>query len=117
MAEATPPPRKPFDDELDVAGVTHVGKVRPTNEDHFLLGSLHKHLDILSTSLPLPAGCLPLPWALPTLCPGAHGAGRRLRRWQLRARLHRALPPPARIPPASDAWPLTSPCLRSLTLV
>lgn len=52
MAEASTPPRKPFDDELDVAGVTHVGKVRPSNEDHFLLGSLHKHLDILSTSLP-----------------------------------------------------------------
>lgn len=52
MAEAAPPPRKPHDDELDVYGVTHAGKVRPSNEDHFLLGSLHKHLDILATSLP-----------------------------------------------------------------
>ncbi|MBK9548292.1 MAG: hypothetical protein IPO52_04065 [Gemmatimonadetes bacterium] len=32
--------------------MTHVGKVRPTNEDHFLLGSLHKHFDILSTPMP-----------------------------------------------------------------
>lgn len=44
--------RKPLDDELDVWGLTHPGKVRPTNEDHFLLGSLHKHLDVLATSLP-----------------------------------------------------------------
>lgn len=52
MAEAVPAPRKPHDDELDVWGVTHAGKVRPTNEDHFLLGSLHKRLDIFATSLP-----------------------------------------------------------------
>ena len=30
--------RKPRDDEIDVWGVTHPGKVRATNEDHFLLG-------------------------------------------------------------------------------
>lgn len=44
--------RKPRDDEIDVWGVTHPGKVRQTNEDHFLLGSLHKRLDIRATSLP-----------------------------------------------------------------
>jgi len=44
--------RKPRDDEIDVWGVTHPGKVRQTNEDHFLLGSLHKHLDVRATSLP-----------------------------------------------------------------
>lgn len=44
--------RKPRDDEIDVWGVTHRGNVRQTNEDHFLLGSLHKRLDIRSTSLP-----------------------------------------------------------------
>ena len=66
---------------------------------------------------PLPAGHLCLPWALLILCPGAHGAGLRLRRWQLHTRLHRAFPPPARIAAASDAWPLTFPFLRSLSLV
>lgn len=44
--------RKPRDDEIDVWGVTHPGKVRHVNEDHFLLGSLHKRLDIHATSLP-----------------------------------------------------------------
>lgn len=44
--------RKPRDDEIDVWGVTHAGKVRETNEDHFLLGSLHKRLDVRATSLP-----------------------------------------------------------------
>jgi len=44
--------RKPTDEEIDVWGLTHPGKVRQTNEDHFLLGSLHKRLDVLSTSLP-----------------------------------------------------------------
>lgn len=45
-------PRKPLDEELDVWGITHPGKVRKSNEDHFLLGSLRKHLDIQATSLP-----------------------------------------------------------------
>ena len=51
---------------------------------------------------------------LPTLCPGAQAAGRRLRRWWDHARLHLALRTPARIAPASDAWPLTS-ALSSVT--
>ena len=50
---STPPP-KPRDDELDVFGLTHVGKVRTTNEDHFLMGSLHQSLKVLSTSLSAP---------------------------------------------------------------
>jgi protein phosphatase len=45
-------PRKPLDEEIDVWGLTHPGKVRKTNEDHFLLGSLHKQLEIKATSLP-----------------------------------------------------------------
>lgn len=50
---STPPP-KPRDDELDVFGLTHVGKVRSTNEDHFLMGSLHQSLKVHSTSLSEP---------------------------------------------------------------
>lgn len=53
MAEEATPLRKPRDDELDVWGLTHTGLVRATNEDHFLLGSLHKHLEIKATSLPV----------------------------------------------------------------
>lgn len=45
-------PRKPRDDEIDIWGLTHQGKVRTTNEDHFLIGSLRKQLDITATSLP-----------------------------------------------------------------
>ena len=45
-------PRKPRDAELDVFGVTHVGKVRTENQDHFLIASLHKHLAIHQTSIP-----------------------------------------------------------------
>ena len=48
------PPRKPRDDEIDVYGLTHVGRVRKTNQDHFLLGSLRRRLDIVATSLPTP---------------------------------------------------------------
>jgi protein phosphatase len=46
-------PRKPRDDEIDVFGLTHQGKVRTANQDHFLLGSLHQQLRIISTSLPV----------------------------------------------------------------
>jgi len=45
--------RKPRDEEIDVFGLTHTGKVRKANQDHFLLGSLHQHLRIIQTSLPL----------------------------------------------------------------
>jgi len=55
----TPPPappaetgRKPRDDEIDVYGLTHPGKVRSTNQDHFLIGSLHKQMQVRMTSLP-----------------------------------------------------------------
>ena len=45
--------RKWRDDEIDVHGLTHTGKVRKANQDHFLLGSLHQQLRILLTSLPV----------------------------------------------------------------
>ena len=46
-------PRKPRDNEIDVHGLTHTGKVRKENQDHFLLGTLHQHLKIILTSLPV----------------------------------------------------------------
>jgi len=44
--------RKPRDDEIDVFGLTHTGLVRKVNQDHFLLGSLRKQMQVLMTSLP-----------------------------------------------------------------
>lgn len=44
--------RKPKDEELDVYGLTHPGKVRSSNQDHFLIGSLRKRLDVQLASLP-----------------------------------------------------------------
>ncbi|MGI8400939.1 MAG: PP2C family protein-serine/threonine phosphatase [Gemmatimonadaceae bacterium] len=46
------PDRKPRDDELDAFGLTHAGKVRPTNQDHFLLGSLRQRFNLRQSSLP-----------------------------------------------------------------
>ena len=43
--------RKPHDDELDAHGLTHAGKVRPNNEDAFLLASIHKRVQVVATSL------------------------------------------------------------------
>jgi len=51
MTAAGADPRKPRDDEIDVYGVTHVGKVRKTNQDHFLLASIHKRIVLHQTSL------------------------------------------------------------------
>jgi len=43
--------RKPRDDEIDVHGISHCGKVRKNNEDHFLLATVHRRLNVLSTNL------------------------------------------------------------------
>ncbi len=45
---------RPHDDELDLFGLTHRGKVRKENQDHFLLATLHRQLVIHGTSLPGP---------------------------------------------------------------
>ena len=45
------PSRKPLDDELDAYGLTHPGKLRPNNEDAFLLASIHKRVHVEATSL------------------------------------------------------------------
>ena len=44
--------RQPGDDRIDVYGLTHPGKVRKVNQDHFLLCSLRKQMDVHRTSLP-----------------------------------------------------------------
>ncbi len=45
---------KPRDDELDLYGLTHAGKVRKENQDHFLLCTVHPQAVIHATSLPDP---------------------------------------------------------------
>ena len=42
---------KPRDDELDLFGMTHQGLVRRENQDHFLIGTLHRELAVHGTSL------------------------------------------------------------------
>jgi protein phosphatase len=44
--------RRPMDDEIDAYGLTHPGKVRKDNQDHFLICSLHKQIKLYHTSLP-----------------------------------------------------------------
>lgn len=43
---------RPRDDELDLFGMTHPGKVRPDNQDHFLLCTVHPQVVVRATSLP-----------------------------------------------------------------
>lgn len=43
--------RKPRDDEVDVFGLTHQGKVRKDNQDQFLIGSVYRRVMISQTSL------------------------------------------------------------------
>jgi protein phosphatase len=44
--------RKPLDQEIDIHGLTHPGRVRKVNQDHYLLCSLHREIRVHSTSLP-----------------------------------------------------------------
>ena len=56
LADAQP---KPLDEEIDAYGLTHTGRVREANMDHFLLCSLHRQVVLHRTSLP-DIGELPL---------------------------------------------------------
>ena len=52
MTTPTPfPERKPRDDEIDVFGLTNVGKVRTSNQDQFVLATIHRRVQIVATSL------------------------------------------------------------------
>jgi protein phosphatase len=43
---------RPRDDEVELYGLTHPGKVRKENQDHFLLGTVHQQVVVHGTSLP-----------------------------------------------------------------
>ncbi|MBM3908039.1 MAG: serine/threonine-protein phosphatase [Gemmatimonadetes bacterium] len=45
------PARTPRDDEVDVYGLSHVGKVRKENQDHFLIATLHRQVNVLYSNL------------------------------------------------------------------
>jgi serine/threonine protein phosphatase PrpC len=51
--------RKPRDDEVDVHGVSHAGRVRKENQDHFLLATIHRRVQVFDTNLPELAQKLP----------------------------------------------------------
>jgi hypothetical protein len=55
---ATLPDRSPREDEIDVHGVTHTGKVRKDNQDHFVLCHLRKQLVLRLSSIPDAAGLM-----------------------------------------------------------
>jgi protein phosphatase len=78
-AEMTASPRavdrKPFDDEIDVYGLTHAGKVRPDNQDHFLICALRKQMVIHQTSLPQTQHLMAGPERLAFLAMVADGVG------------------------------------------
>lgn len=42
---------RPLDEEIDLFGMTHVGLVRSSNEDHYLLCTLHHTMTVHGTSL------------------------------------------------------------------
>lgn len=44
-------PRQPRDDEGDVYGLSHPGKVRTENQDRFLLATIHKRINVVNSNL------------------------------------------------------------------
>ena len=50
---------RPTDTELDMFGLTHIGRVRKENQDHFMLCTVHPQVVVHGTSLP-DAASLPL---------------------------------------------------------
>jgi protein phosphatase len=50
---------RPLDAELDLFGITHIGRVRTENQDHFMLCTVHPQVVVHGTSLP-DAAALPL---------------------------------------------------------
>jgi serine/threonine protein phosphatase PrpC len=69
------PDRKPLDEEIDVYGLTHQGKVRTENQDHFLICALLKQMVVHLTSLPETDQLMAGPERLAFLAMVADGVG------------------------------------------
>jgi protein phosphatase len=52
LAEGSVTVGRPVASDIDVFGVTHTGKVRPVNQDQFLIASLHKTMQVHASSVP-----------------------------------------------------------------
>jgi protein phosphatase len=68
---------RPRDDELDLFGLTHVGRVREENQDHFLVCTVHPQVVVHGTSLPDPEGLSLRGQRLATIMLVADGVGGR----------------------------------------
>jgi serine/threonine protein phosphatase PrpC len=66
---------RPRDDELDLYGLTHPGRVRKENQDHFLLCTVHPQVVIHGTSLPSTDGLALRGQRLATIMLVADGVG------------------------------------------
>ncbi|HUQ81459.1 MAG TPA: protein phosphatase 2C domain-containing protein [Gemmatimonadaceae bacterium] len=66
---------RPRDDELDLYGITHPGRVRKENQDHFLLCTVHPQVVIHGTSLPSTDGLALRGQRLATIMLVADGVG------------------------------------------
>lgn len=51
MTSTPAPARVPRDDEIEVFGLSHQGKVRKDNQDRFLLATIHKRVNVVSSNL------------------------------------------------------------------
>ncbi len=67
--------RKPLDSEIDVYGLTDAGRVRPDNQDHFLICALRKQMVVHQTSLPTTDRLMAGPERLAFLAMVADGVG------------------------------------------
>jgi protein phosphatase len=66
---------RPRDDELDLYGLTHQGRVRAENQDQFLLCTVHPQVVVHATSLPDPEGLAVRGQRLATMMLVADGVG------------------------------------------
>ncbi|HET7426234.1 MAG TPA: protein phosphatase 2C domain-containing protein [Gemmatimonadales bacterium] len=69
------PDRKPREDEIDAHGVTHPGKIRKDNQDHFVLCSLRKQLVLRLSSITDAASMMAESERLASLAMVADGVG------------------------------------------
>ncbi len=69
------PESAPQDTDIDVFGLTHIGKVRKENHDHFLIAALHKQMVVQRTSLPDGADLPIKPERVASLAMVADGVG------------------------------------------